>query len=413
MSYYLGILWKIDTKTIGFHVAFFSLFLEWVIRSILIYQESYWGWDENLYKFIYSYLIKIPVFSILFSLLSVEIIAGKLGGKSRIVIGLLCLFGINLFILILKHWDNPTLSNISRSNLELLGVYGYYFLIGYFISRREELIDKMRYIIFFGQILLILQIVIFADFSEFSIDLKSLHHNNFIHQFLGNNFLLWSTITLSVLKDKQRLLFFIICIPLLFFLSSRSAFYCFIFLVPLIFYSFNSNKHLIYTILLTCVAISFLFVIFPSMKDHRMFAIFTVHDPSTNTRLDTFFRGFSIILKNWMWGDYGGLNGQINPSKSYIHNFLSFWRQFGLVPFGIIMTLIVLVIIESKNQFYYINESRSFMIISLAIVMISSVTFAHGYKYAMIFLLFGFIGSSQSFRKATNSPELINRRNDF
>ena len=55
-----------------------------------------------------------------------------------------------------------------------------------------------------------------------------------------------------------------------------------------------------------------------------------------------FFDGLSDINENFFYGKYGGQIIQYGESGYYIHNILSYWRQFGFITF--LLSIIVFII---------------------------------------------------------------------
>ncbi len=76
----------------------------------------------------------------------------------------------------------------------------------------------------------------------------------------------------------------------------------------------------------------------------RMLALQNISaDGSFVIRKELQERGLKSLRENWFWGDY---NGQLAYGSlgSYIHNYLSLWRQFGFIPFVCFIILVFLLI---------------------------------------------------------------------
>ena len=127
---------------------------------------------------------------------------------------------------------------------------------------------------------------------------------------------------------------------ILYYLKSRAAFYGFFIVFCLFFMKNVGVKFLV--LLLVMMLIAFFFNINYEVVslNQRMLGIDKVtQDESFIERVEQFKFGLIAIKDNWFWGQYGGQvivhEGAHYPVNigSYMHNALSFWRQYGLVFF--------------------------------------------------------------------------------
>src|SRR6056297_2487183 len=103
----------------------------------------------------------------------------------------------------------------------------------------------------------------------------------------------------------------------------------------------------------------------------RMFVFLDLEqDSSFNARQELFDKGVRAIKNHWYTGDlagqteYGGLG-------SYIHNYLSLWRQFGLFAFMLFIILILFLIYRIfsilwkvfLNSDVYLTADNTFLIL--------------------------------------------------
>ena len=77
--------------------------------------------------------------------------------------------------------------------------------------------------------------------------------------------------------------------------------------------------------------------------DNRMIRmIFGSYDLSQSMREDQFNKGLNSLSEAWLLGDFmGDVDESFGEKGNYIHNYLSFWRQFGLLPF-ILLSVVAL-----------------------------------------------------------------------
>jgi len=102
--------------------------------------------------------------------------------------------------------------------------------------------------------------------------------------------------------------------------------------------------------------------------------------------------GWEGILNHWLLGDYGGQVKHFGDLGSYIHNILSYWRQYGIVPFVLIIALLWVL---SKNIFLvkahryprYMSDIYFFKMVSVFLVVEGLV--ARAYSSPFLWLAVG------------------------
>lgn len=88
----------------------------------------------------------------------------------------------------------------------------------------------------------------------------------------------------------------------------------------------------------------------------------TRHLYQFNARLKQMSLQLPDLRENWFWGDYAGQTRHFEKTIGhYIHNYLSFWRQYGLIPFllfvGLYLTQYIIIGVE-----YFRNAYRNWVI---------------------------------------------------
>ena len=78
-----------------------------------------------------------------------------------------------------------------------------------------------------------------------------------------------------------------------------------------------------------------------SFTDNRMIRmVFGSYDLSQSMREDQLKKSINSLSEAWLLGDFmGDVEESFGEKGNYIHNYLSFWRQFGFIPF-LLMTII-------------------------------------------------------------------------
>jgi len=220
---------------------------------------------------------------------------------------------------------------------------------------------------------------------RFSIDLG----DNLIYLMLADNYAILAIFAIHVTRSrKAHHLIFLGSIITLFALLSRSSLY--FFLAIYLLYLFRENKKLLLLVFLG----SFVFAINASsdVKDGRMLKIaFGGADKSASMRYDMLIDGIHSIKQNWFTGQFmGDINEYAGTEGYYIHNYLAMWRQYGLIPFVIIILTIFVnqfrlgmdwlknyeLSIEDKFLFYY------------SMFVIFEIVFARSFQHPFIWLTF-------------------------
>mgnify|MGYP000857669985 CR=1 FL=1 len=176
------------------------------------------------------------------------------------------------------------------------------------------------------------------DFNLFRISFEGFDSRNTgVYLFLGDSFAIWSLFFISNLHKNPLwiAIVVIVSIPALFLLNSRTSLYSFVLTIPamvlLVRRFFNR----------LALAISLIIIVFSGYLDiseimkvnKRMFAVVDLaSDASVVERAQLFRSGLYYLFENWFVGDYAG-QLRYGTLGSYIHNYLSFWRQFGFTAF--------------------------------------------------------------------------------
>jgi len=192
-----------------------------------------------------------------------------------------------------------------------------------------------------------------------------------IYLMLGDTFAVLSIFVL-VYNKKFDLFIIILSMIALFALWSRASLYSFAIISSL--YLFKEHKYkLLFFLFLVFLLANHIYI----DKDDRMLRIiFGSFDASQSMRLKWYELGFKDLRLVWPFGYFmGDVNSNYGNSGTYIHSYLSFLRQFGIVPFIIFsITLLTFYLkiflswIKSNNLktnllFYY----TSFVIIEIIV----------------------------------------------
>lgn len=388
-------------------IAAFFLILELSLKPILKYYEWHqYGFRVN-FSIIFSALTLLALTDVIIKL-SVKKFKVNLNLYSFLPVFSLCLIGSIMLVSYPRIMSFP-IQNIQEYFLEYLSsafISSFmFFLSGFFILNLIQKSTMKRVFLFFW-LLYSTVILINTNFEQnifqSTIEILLINPN---YLMMADAYVLLSFILISGIKGiSLRVLTIIFSTFCLFLLKSRASLYTFV-VLNIIVLVIHERRVLWFGLLLFLG--SFFFFDWSQFlrlnADNRMFRLLTFGlDRSSQERGDIFLTGLNSIKENWFLGDYmGDVLYRMKPGK-YIHNVLSFWRQFGLLPFLLItfnliyiyFKLFVLFIRKKWNSkieftFFYsiyclllILFARSFVFSEFWIVfsLIPSLIYAHTNK---------------------------------
>ena len=154
-----------------------------------------------------------------------------------------------------------------------------------------------------------------------------------IYLMLADSFAILSLFMLCKTKNSTgQILIILITTICLFALFSRASLYCFV--LTAILFLYKLNKGFMLLILTTLFLLLFLGTN-DEIAGNRMLRMFYgVEDLSATMRQDHMEKGLDALSSTWFLGDFmGDIKQHFGKTGYYMHNYLSFWRQFGIVPF--------------------------------------------------------------------------------
>jgi len=140
----------------------------------------------------------------------------------------------------------------------------------------------------------------------------------------------------------------------------------------------------------------------------RMLAVFSniEEDASVIGRIYQYNVGVSDILDNPFFGYYAGDIEHFGVFGNYIHGVLSYWRQFGFLPF----VAIVILSISSLRLFVTSNnlDERTGFFIFLTSIFILTTFVSRTYAYPAIYLSIG-AAIAESYRQYSSGETIKNK----
>lgn len=219
------------------------------------------------------------------------------------------------------------------------------------------------------------------------------------HQLLGGTLPFVGILAFVFIKDK-KMKFFIATLVLiiLYFIQSRASFYSFVVVYTFFIIKELGIKKSIY-LFFTILAISyFLYISNIIEPNKRMLGVSKIsQDGSFSERIEQFKYGFEAIKNNWFFGDYAGQVVAKEGSRysaglgTYMHNALSFYRQYGLVFFLIFSICYLYLYFKIFLQFIKSNDKKIETSFYFGTLVLIYLLFFHAYDYYFIWFSFAFI----------------------
>lgn len=155
-----------------------------------------------------------------------------------------------------------------------------------------------------------------------------------IYLMLADSYAILSLIILSNYKKHwTKYLLILVSLLSLYALYSRASFYLYLCVILLLL--FRENKYILF--ILIGVSIILLLQNYEVLRDSRMFRIILgTTDASSTMRSDFLRLGIQEIKKVGLLGQFLG-EVEISGRGTYIHNFLSYLRQFGVIAFILLL----------------------------------------------------------------------------
>jgi len=292
-------------------------------------------------------------------------------------------------------YHQATYRNISLMNLSILLNYVILFVTGYFFRD----IKAFKSLLICSFIVVGLNLMFNFNVNMQGIDTSKIAKGDIgVYLFLGDSFAVLSLLVLSVLRlEISRVLFTFISSALLFMFHSRTSFYAYCFVMLMYLAISRSRQIYIYTTLVLSSFSIFIysFGLFDFVSDSRIISsLGAAKDDSLTERKQQFEQGIVALKENLILGDYAGQVRDFADFGAYMHNYLSLWRQFGLIPF---LLFSILMCLNLRLIFLYIREALNIrrthpdviFFILLSVFNIVEVVSSRSYYYPYVWLTCG------------------------
>ena len=310
------------------------------------------------------------------------------------------LFSIfTIALIILESYIYNSVYYVPSKYLNAANAYWIFFSIGsyIFVFYFEDLIklfkENILLTIFLSSLFVLIFFIFVSYFGLFSFLSRTVFHEMEIEfQSLSDYIVLGSFILISKYFYNNKILIVIAVIVLieLFILGSRSSIF---FYIASIFFLFIKNRR--YTFIFTIGIIAFLLLTYFMQDiinfysgDTRIMSMFSgdyANDASLKEREEQFLNNLKFIEQNWLTG---GIYSEflIAGEGTYIHNYISYLQNFGIVPFALINILFVKIIYSLAT---YNGDSFEFRLIFLmSVFALLSILFSRSYVATWVLLVF-------------------------
>jgi len=313
---------------------------------------------------------------------------------------LLLIFFLSIFITFINAIQSEYFDLMFISN------YIWYlesFIFGYFLVKFDSTYKKniiLGYILCAFIILFSLLIIILGFPKE---------NSEFNYLRLALDLFVITIFCLSIFKLDIfiKILCYLLVLIALFIVNSRQYLILFVF-YPFIYLFFKKKYNyllLLFIIMIILTIICYKFILEKyEITNNRVLRLFidTKNDTSLNSRISLFYLGLQSIKENPITGYYNGFM-KYSGKGSYMHNILSYWQQYGLLPFLFLIGIIIkynYIVIKTQKYKQYLN------LYIFSFLLIIKLIFASSFTDNSIFLAIGIFVS-------IHKNEVKNEKNDI
>ena len=272
------------------------------------------------------------------------------------------------------------LTTISKTLIE----YWLFWFVGINI---KQIIDNKKFWKMMSYLWLMLVVMILHN--SFSNDIFGIILDGTgIYLMLADSFAIFSIFLLCLSNDiRKQTIIILISIVCLFALFSRASLYCFVIIAFLFLY--KENKKIFFAVFLSFFVFIYFSISNGIIEDWMLRLLVGGADASYTMRAEDLNRGLSSLSDNWILGSFmGDVESNFGNSGEYIHNYLSFWRQFGLVPF---LTLVLILLYQVSYIFSFwfrskISNSTLNLLFYFTIFVLLEIITARAYVFPYIWL---------------------------
>ena len=288
------------------------------------------------------------------------------------------------------------------------------FTIGLFMDEKNKFMKLFIFISYFVICLLIFNL---KDGVKFSPQYFSNIDDSATYQ----DFSLWATVTfiftISIIKNYYiRLIFYVISLVAIYFLSARSELAGFVMSSFVVEYAYLARNKLFF-FLSPIFVIFIIFSLYGSSDDimyfvmdnigwSRQLNIFDLEvDESWYVRSEFSNYSWGVIKSNPIFGSFGDHYYAANPpmTGAYAHNALSAWVNYGAVGFAIYLGLTVWAVGNSMFRFLVLKDETMRLSLFVNSFTLILIIFAKSVFWPLVALGWGLFVRQQFLRRLRHS----------
>jgi len=272
-----------------------------------------------------------------------------------------------------------------------------YYLIFCSLGSHLVFIKRYKYVVLVSTLAAALTVLQFVDYETLRIDITKYVNKDVIghYQFIGDALAISFLLNIALFSSRVfKFALGLSAAAVIFLVGSRTSFAVFV-LTCLIFILISIRLRWFVALALIISVAVLMFgstIDFAELeeKNPRMVGIFTEYeeDTSIDAREDLGQLGWNDISNNPIFGRFGGQRN-VGTWHDYMHNILSYWRQFGLVPFAMLLFLHLAFAYFSharRSQHSNTNYAIPFL---LGIFLIVESAISRSFAFSYIHLFFG------------------------
>lgn len=365
------------------------LFIIIMIKAPMIY--SYFGEEFPLwYRLLIIFGVTLNGMA-LFIYGTVKVFRCKFGKITDLLpVLLICILLFFISSVILLN-SAVVASEVNELNQIAIFQYIIFFSLGLFLNKILKY-KKVLTILYWGIVLFWLSNV--NEFFLLDLTQSGLKDDSYL--IYSDYFAVLALVVVFMKRNSIWLIgYVLVSIVVIYTLNSRSAF-VFLTLVLLFFGYLMNNKFYKYSLFLLLTGTIYwiyMYIDLDVLQHMRMFSIFfgvdADVDGSAQARQHLVEINLKDIKNNWLIGNYGGQYEMFGLAGAYIHNVLSFWRQFGLFTF---MGILGLLGILGMRSFRIIKKRREegYLLVLFTMYVALGIFLSKSYVYPTLWLLLGF-----------------------
>lgn len=310
--------------------------------------------------------------------------------------------------------------HFNKSNAIALISYLICFVTGYYIKWLIES-SNFRYIIALFYIMMCVNALLHADLGQLQIYFPYDQPYSRNYQFFSDTFALFSLILIAMQRRNMiRLLTIYSSLGIIFLFGGRGGFYALMITIIFVFLSDQKKGSIgrgmvgsffpsfLHRIPLVLLAVTFMLIVLSSSYLQQIPGLRIVglvsaplSDKSLLERIRVLEMGLERLKEIWVFGSYGE---HLVYGDTYIHNFLSFWSNYGLIVFLSFLWLLIQSFVKYRQASLMrddgiLNRTYRYLLVFSTIMIILVRSHYYPYIFINFGLLFAILHEYNGYRK--------------